>query len=52
VSAVTDRAAEEARWAQIRERVRADVAAWPPLTERQREELRALFDLRADDDAG
>ena len=38
-------AAAEARRAAIRERVREDVAAWPPLSEWQRERLRVLFDL-------
>jgi hypothetical protein len=38
-------AAAEARRAAIRDRVRADVAAWPPLTEWQRERLRELLDL-------
>ena len=38
-------AADDARWAAIRERVREEVATWPPLTDEQRERLRVLFDL-------
>jgi hypothetical protein len=44
-------AADEARWAAIRERVRQEVATWPPLTDEQREQLRELFDL-SDDGTG
>jgi hypothetical protein len=42
--------AEEARWAAIGAEVRAEVAAWPPLTEQQRERLRVLLDLRGEPD--
>ena len=38
-------AAAEARRAALRERVREEVATWPPLSDRQREQLRVLFDL-------
>ena len=44
-------AADEARWAAIRERVREEVATWPPLSDEQREQLRVLFDL-SDGEAG
>jgi hypothetical protein len=37
-------AADDARWAAIDERIRAEVATWPPLTAWQREELRKLLD--------
>ena len=43
-------AAAEARRAALRERVRAEVATWPPLSDRQRERLRVLFDLSGDRD--
>jgi hypothetical protein len=38
-------AAAEARQAAIREQVREDVAAWPPLSPWQRDQLRQLLDL-------
>jgi hypothetical protein len=39
-----------ARQAADRERVRAEVATWPPLAEWQRERLRQLLDLGGGDD--
>jgi hypothetical protein len=36
--------------AASRERARAEVATWPPLTEAQRETLRKLLDLGGDPD--